>query len=167
MTAVLHDSQGPSAECYDAGCIAMACRVAKTQALKGPAPDLRSIGSVLLVEPGCLVYSKDRQYVDGGDTFPRGGLVVEITDSPPNEHGESTRSFRCLRPKWGKVHVDLLTDAEVDREKTLMPVDAEMRSMVRLAARELAMSKGVFTTRHAELAKWIHVLTGLVMGSRA
>lgn len=155
-----------SARCYDDGCTAMPCRLAKVEALKGPTPDIMSIGSVLLVEPGCRVYSRDRQYIEGGDTFPRGGTVVEITDSPPDDYGESTRSFRCLRLWRGQVHAEVITDVEVDRDLTLMPNDGDMRSLVRVAAHELSQSKGAFMTRQAELAKWIHVLTGLVMGAR-
>lgn len=155
-----------SAQCYDAGCIAMACRLAKTEALKAPAPDSRSIGSVLLIEPGCFVYSRDREYLDGGGTYPRGGVVVEITDGPVDEDGQSTRAFRCLRLRWGKVHADVITDAEVDRDLTSMPEDGSMRSLAKVAARELADSKGAFLTHQADLAKWIHVLTGLVMGAR-
>lgn len=165
--AVLHEDGGPSAECYDSGCIDMPCRLAKTAALKAPAPDSRSIGSVLLVEPGCLVYSGEREYIQGSERFPRGGVVVDIVDSPPDpETGESTRSFLCLRMRHGRVHAEVLRDHEVDRERTMSPLDGEMRGLVRVAARELAMGKGVFTTRTAELAKWIHLLTGLVMGHR-
>lgn len=166
-TAFLHDQGGPSAECYDAGCIDMGCRLAKTAALKGPAPDSRSIGSVLLIEAGCLVYSGEREYLANGERFPRGGVVVDIVDGPPNEDGERSRSFRTLRVRHGRVHDDVLEDHEVARERSLAPLDGEMRGLVRVAARELAMGKGVFTGREADLAKWIHVLTGLVMGARS
>lgn len=168
MTALLHEDAGPSAECYDAGCIDMACRLAKVRELKAPVQDLRSIGSVLLVEPGCLVYtSEEHGYIDAGQHFPRGGVVVDVVDSPPDpETGESARSFRCLRVRHGKLYAEVLRDYEVDRERTMSPLDGEMRGLVRVAARELAMGRGVFTTRTAELAKWIHLLTGLVMGTR-
>lgn len=156
-----------SARCFDDGCIAMPCRLAKVAALKAPAPDVMSIGSVLLIEPGCRVYSRRRQYIQGGDTFPRGGVVVEVTDSPPDEDGVSTRAFRCLRLWRGQVHAEVIADDEVDRGLSLMPSDGDMRSLVRVAAQELSQSKGAFMTRQAELAKWIHVLTGLVMGSRS
>lgn len=156
-----------SVECYDAGCTEMACRLAKVDALKAPAPDSRSIGSVLLVEPGCLVYSADEEYIQGAERYPRGGVVIEVIDSPVDqETGEAARSFRCLRVRHGKLHAEVLKDSEVDRTRTMSPLDGEMRGLVRVAARELAMGKGVFTPRTAELAKWIHVLTGLVMGSR-
>lgn len=165
MTEAVH--QG-SADCYDAGCREMPCRLAKTNALKTPTPDARSIGSVTLIEPGCFVYSAEREYFQGSEAFPRGGVVVEVTDGPADEEtGERYRAFRCLRVKWGKLHAELVTEAEVDRDKMLMPEDREMRYLVRAAARELSTGKGAFTTRHADLAKWIHVLTGLVMGTRA
>jgi len=168
MTAAfLHEEHGASAECYDAGCIDMPCRLAKVAALKGPVPDLRTLAAVSLVEPGCLVYSAEREYFQGSEAYPRGGVVVEITDGVVDEDtGERPRSFRCLRVKFGKVHAELVSEAEVDRAKLLAPEDSEMRYLVRVAARELAQGKGVFTTRHAELAKWIFVLTALVMGRR-
>ena len=92
-----------------------------------PTPGAHAV--IALIEPGVVVYSRERGYEgvfdDGTQVEPVGGVVLDVWEEP-NEDGERERFYRVLDP-WrlpadrpGRFAYHVLLESEIDRDRLSM-----------------------------------------------
>lgn len=120
------------------------------------------IGVMVLIEPGCSVWSKTRRYSD--ETF-LGGVVIEITDG---EHDPDTgfvaRRFVTLNPyKAVRDWEETIDEGDVDRETVEVTNGNLTTRLIRRLAGEIAKSKGgLLPSKALRYCRYLHRLAALL-----
>lgn len=132
-----------------------------------PSPEARRIGTLAMVEVGCLLYSEER--VDQKDR-PLGGVVVQIDEGAgvDPETGEIRgRTFLVLNPYTRKVEVTRLKEREVGELSVALPKEHDLRRQHRKLAYDVSMAVGPVLPTEVDRLRWAYQLAVVASGGRA